>query len=1452
MTVEATYGLSPMQEGMLFHHLSGEHHGADFEQIVCTIRHWVDVGAFERAWVRLIRRHEVLRTSFRWKDVDKPVQEVHSEISPTILVEDWCDVEGKQARLDDFLHADRARGVDFSHAGLARLSVIRADNTEFWMVLSFPHIILDGRSFPIVLDDLFSYYQEEYNSTCSTVSTVPLYKEFIEWHQAQDWSLSESYWRTELAGVIAATTLPQDTSSLAYEGEHYGTCETRLSPELTSSLSRIAETGGFTLNNLVQGAWALLLNAWTGEERVVFGVTRSGRRLGLPNWQERVGLFINTLPLVVNLDPENILTPWIKSISDRQLRMRDHEQTPLVNIKQWSEVHGASSLFESIIVFDNESLDRMMEHRGYDRKHYKFELHEQTTFPLALYANGGDELQLKLSYDKGRLSDERCSRMLAQLQTILEGFASQPQGKLADFDILAVPEREEIIQRWNKTSAPVPSAATINELFEKQVSFNPGAIALAYQRRSLTYAELDAKANALAGKLRSIGVGPEILAGICTDRSPDMVVAVLAVLKAGGGYVPLDPTFPAERLRFITQDAGIHVLLTQSRHNGLIKGDFHVLLMDDDLNDEVYSTAPRRDLRPSNVAYVLYTSGSTGRPKGVVVEHRSVINFFVAMDQQLTYDPPGVWLAVTSLSFDISVLELLWTLTRGFKVVLYEQPMASPGIDTHSQNGPRPKIDFSLSYFASAQAQDEADKYRILVEGAKFADEHDFAAVWTPERHFHDFGAIYPNPSVLSAALSVLTQRVGIRAGSVVLPLHSPLRVAEEWSVVDNLSNGRVSISFAPGWQPIDFILKPENFGQAREAFIRDIELVRGLWRGETVSMSDPKGSTVNVATRPRPIQPELPFWITSAGSPKTFELAGDLGANVLTHLLGQSHEELARNIGIYRSAWKASGHHGEGHVTLMVHTFIGEDDETVRLTVHEPMIAYLGASLSLIRGYATSFPPFQKRIADGQAADDLFDDLSAENVEALLEHSFQRYLQSGSLLGSIETCLQRLQDLADIGVDEVACLIDFGVHPDLVLSKLENLNRLKREWAEREFANDYSLANLITSHGVTHMQCTPSFAMMMTQDPEAKLALGQLQQLLVGGEAFPVPLARELLALQGPEVINMYGPTETTIWSATHVLKDAVDQIPIGRPIANTQFYLLDKWQRPVPQGATGELYIGGDGLAREYLGRPELTAERFIRSRLAGDAVIYRTGDLARYLPSGAIEFLGRSDAQVKVRGHRIELGEIETVLAEHEQIQEAVVVVSELSENDKRLVACLVPRRTALASDDELRSHCRAKLPEYMVPSYYVRLDEMPRTPNGKTDRLALAAIKVDLAEERQSDVDGDLEATIAEIWCAALNSTSVSVTTNFFEAGGHSLLAVQIHRQLVERVNPDLRLMDVFRFPTIRSLSQYLSSTQDHIDSSAAARGVDIGRRRREMIAARSGAAPIESHEQRPRI
>jgi natural product biosynthesis luciferase-like monooxygenase protein len=778
---------------------------------------------------------------------------------------------------------------------------------------------------------------------------------------------------------------------------------------------------------------------------------------------------------------------------------------------------------------------------------------------------------------------------------------------------------------------------------------------------------------------------------------------------------------------------------------------------------------------------------------------------------------------------------LFWTLARGFRVVLYRD-RGREAARVAARKGPVRSIDFSLFYFASDEPAPGEDKYDLLLSGAKFADEHGFRAVWTPERHFHAFGGLYPNPAVTGAALAVLTENVQIRAGSVVLPLHHPVRVAEAWSVVDNLSHGRVGISFASGWQPNDFVLRPESFNDAKAVMFRDIEVVKALWRGDAVSFPGPNGP-VAVRTLPRPVQSELPVWVTTAGNVDTYRRAGQIGANVLTHLLGQSIDDLAPKIGAYRAARREHGHDPDlGVVSLMLHTYVGEDEEELRKSARGPLKRYLASSLDLLQHYAWAFPAFSRPTdVSADRGDDLAS-LSEEERDALLEHAFARYYETSGLFGRPAECLARIEQLREIGVDEVACLVDFGIPKGDALAHLSDLARLRDLSAKshRLSGVDLTIAAQLERFQVTHLQCTPSMARMLLDDDQARAGLARLECFLVGGESLGADLAQALRAATSAAIIDVYGPTETTVWSTTHRITEEEGDIPIGRPLANTRVYVLDARRQPLPPMVPGELFIGGDGVARGYLGRRELTSERFVPDPFARSGRMYRTGDVARFREDGILEFRGRLDTQVKIRGHRVELGEIETAIFRHETVRQCVVVLREDVPFDQRLVAYVVGKEAGLEGA-KLRAWLADRLPDFMVPSHVVVLSELPETPNRKIDRKALPAPEVAAAPMSTPYVPkNDIELSVVELWKEILGREHLGADDNFFDVGGHSLLLVRMHRKLCELSPRKVTLTDLYRFPTIRSLTDFLSESPGKETEETAQKARDRAERRREMF------------------
>jgi natural product biosynthesis luciferase-like monooxygenase protein len=1295
------YPLSPLQHGMLFHHVhGGRGTGVDIEQLDGLLHEPVDERLFFGAWTAIAARHDALRTRFRWEGLEVPRQEVLPSIPPPLEFRDVATetADEQAASLSAFLEVDRLRGFDLSEAPLWRVTLFRLGAASYRMIWTYSHAILDS-SFAEVLREVFAVYEAAVRGETPILNDRLAYRDHIVWLQDDLRRRAEpitTFWRERLAGFTTPTSLealqvPAAGAESLSSG--HDTVRFRLSVATSEQIRNICGGRDLRPSTFVDAAWALVLGAFSGEDDVVFGTTRSCRRSSIPGAESIVGLFINTVPIRARIGAGDRVMDLLRHLRSGQQAIRPFENTPLVDVLSCSAVPRGTPLFETIVVFNDAVNDARLKSFGESWRARDFELHDQTNFPMTLMAYDGPELSFKLSYERRRFERPAVERIAELLTSLLEAMAAKPDASLAELPRMPAQDRVTL-QQFNDTGTPIPEPLCVHEAFEAQVDRTPDAAAVVFRGRSLTFRELDDRANRLAAGLVSLGIGPGRMVGVFVERSLDMIVGLLAILKAGGAYVPMDPSYPAERIAWMLEDTKAPVVLTLDRLRAALPPTSATVVSLDVIDMQGGLQRLGRRAAGTDLAYVIFTSGSTGRPKGVQIEHRNVANFFGGMDAVLGA-APDVWLALTSISFDISVLEIFWTLSRGFTVVVQEEAEGATRA-LRSKARARP-IGFSLFYFA-ADAGDSGNRYRLLLEGAKFADAHGFEAVWTPERHFHPFGGLYPNPSVTSAAVAAVTSRIGIRAGSVVLPLHNPIRCAEEWSVVDNLSNGRVGLSFASGWHASDFALAPANFKDRRTLMASGIETVRALWRGDAVTTMSGDGKEIQVRMYPPPVQREPPIWITASGTPETFAAAGRMGANILTNLLVMKPDELVANAAVYRKAYQDAGHSGNGHITLMLHTFVGSTMDDVRAKVRGPFLEYLRTSTDLInkaRWELTAFAKADDRTTPGGATMNL-DDLAPEDMAAILDHAFERYFASAGLFGTAESCLATVDRLRGLDVDEIACLIDFGVDTDSVLASLPHLDELRRRSApdaEVDEIEDYTIPAQIRRHGVTHLQCTPSLLGALLMDADAADAIGTLKMLLVGGEPLPTALVERLRPRFPGTVRNMYGPTETTIWSTTSPIEPG-GRITLGRPIANTTIHIVDRQQRPLPMGVPGELLIGGAGVVRGYLARPELTAERFIDDPAStGGGRLYRTGDLARWLPSGEVEFLGRLDHQIKIRGYRIELGEIESVIGEHPSVREVVVVAREGAGGDARLVAYVVPRNDGEAGGASIPSNWEA---------------------------------------------------------------------------------------------------------------------------------------------------------------
>jgi surfactin family lipopeptide synthetase C len=676
--IENIYELSPVQQGILFHSLYESESGAYFVQLSYGLRGMLNIEAFERAWERVVAHHSPLRTSFHWEGLDKPLQVVNKKVQLPLEKLDWrgINLEEQQEKFQAFLLSDRQLGFNLSDESLLRLTLIRLDNQHYHFVWSSHHIILDGWSGALVFKDFALLYKAFCRGEEITLPFVGRFSDYIAWLQQQDLSQAEAFWRQALQGFTAPTSLTNlEVHSLSAQAEKYFEQGFKLSTATTTALKSWAKQHQLTLNTIVQGAWALLLSRYSGENEVVYGVTVSGRPVDLPAAESMVGIFINTLPLRVKLDAEMLLLPWLEQLQRQLLEIRQYEYTPLVEIQGWSEIPRGLPLFESIVVFENYPVDQALSDWRKNLEIETLSAVDHTNYPLTISVIPGSELEIRIASDSTRFDPATITRMLGHFQTLLEGMATNPEMRLHELPILTAVEKHQLLVEWNQTQLDLPQQC-IHQLFEAQVEKTPDAVAVVFAEQSLTYEQLNQRANQLAHYLQKLGVGAEVLVGIGIERSLEIAIAVLAVLKAGGAYLPLDREQPAQRLTYMVQDADCQVLITQKHLvDALPAYQGQVVCLDTDwalISQESELNLPSNTVTAENLAYLIYTSGSTGQAKGVLVKHSSLVNAYYGWEQAYQLRSPSLTchLQMANFSFDVFAGDLIRALCSGTKLVI--------------------------------------------------------------------------------------------------------------------------------------------------------------------------------------------------------------------------------------------------------------------------------------------------------------------------------------------------------------------------------------------------------------------------------------------------------------------------------------------------------------------------------------------------------------------------------------------------------------------------------------------------------------------------------------------------------------------------------------------------------------------------------------------------------------
>ncbi len=675
---DISYPLTPLQQGMVYHSLISPQSGIYIQQLIGHLQEDIDVPCLKEAWQRTVAHHAVLKTRFAQNTKGELFQYIAKGHELEWDIEDWSllDYSDHEIHWKSHLKKDRNRGFALFETPLMRMTLVKLSMGNYRFLWTYHHALLDGRSQFRILNDFFGFYDSITTGRHYNPDSSPAFNDYINWLMQQDKEKAKNFWQKSLEGFEAANQLPLSLISWnpGVNGSERGSCEVLLTEETTLNLESFALSIDVTIGTLLQASWAALIARYAGEEDVVFGTTRACRHLPVKGVESMVGLLINTVPFRIQVDPDKPLCEWLKTIRSKWVVIRPYETTSLADIQAWSGFGPNKPLFDSIFVYENFSFNNVLRDKWGIQKHREFELLEKGTHTLVALGYGGSRLKLKLAYDRIRYDDDSAAQMLCHWKTLLMSMLKNSTSRVSNLQLLTEDEQKTILFDWNDTSHDYPKHLCLHQLFEAQASKTPDNIAIYFDNETITYAELNTRSNELAHILCTLGVGPDKLVAVCLNRTPLLIIAVLTVLKAGGTYVPLDPSYPKEQLSYMLSASGASILVTQ---RDLLErlpenkiATFCVDAVGESRVSEIISS-PQSGVVPKNLAYTIYTSGSTGKPKLIGIEHRSVVNaIFYTINAVFTKEELKIVPFADSISFDASVYRIFSPLSIGGGIIL--------------------------------------------------------------------------------------------------------------------------------------------------------------------------------------------------------------------------------------------------------------------------------------------------------------------------------------------------------------------------------------------------------------------------------------------------------------------------------------------------------------------------------------------------------------------------------------------------------------------------------------------------------------------------------------------------------------------------------------------------------------------------------------------------------------
>ncbi|MDD4111508.1 MAG: amino acid adenylation domain-containing protein [Herbinix sp.] len=1047
MEIKKIYPLTPMQEGMLYHSMTDKNPYTYLTQLTFKLKGELEPSLLQSSFQQVVNRYDILRTIFNYDDAKQPIQMVINNRKADIHWEELLSISNEEQKtyLKQYCEKDLDKGFDLTHDLLIRLSAFQLEDKVYQIVITLHHIVMDGWCLGSVIKEIFQIYHALSKNTAQEnldyeLGKVYPYSRYISWLQKQDKNEAEKFWKDYLVDYNQQTMIPKEKEATDIIENKHARLNFVINSEMTSSLIDLAKNNKVTISTLIHTIWGILLKRYNNVDDVVFGSVISGRHYDLQGIEKMVGLFINTVPVRIKMEEDKRFTELLEDVQHKSIKAQKHSYYPLSKIQNNTELK--QTLVNHIVAFENLPIEEKLSDLENDNNLYDFSLYDiqsfgQTSYDFNMIIVPGKELRVSIEYKKAAYSESFLNKIEGHMKQVANTVIQNPEIKISEIDILTWNEKKKLLFDLNDTMVDYPKNTTVHQLFEKQVKKHPNKPAIFFEGQSLTYSELNQKANQIARKLRKLGVEKDVLVGMLMERSLEMIIGILAILKAGGAYVPISPDYPEERINYTLSDCGANIILSQKTVCYKISNQELTILNLDEAIYEGDSSDLCNIATEHSAAYVIYTSGTTGKPKGTVVEHYNVVRLLINSKMPFDFSDNDVWSMFHTFCFDFSVWEMYGALLYGGKLIIISK----------------------------------------------------------------------------------------------------------------------------------ETTLNPQKF------------------------------------------------------------------LNVLAN------------------------------------------------------------------------------------------------------------------------------------------------------EKITVLN-----------------------------QVPSSFYNLISEAESSDISLA-LEYIIFGGEALkPRMLKGWKKKYPTAKLINMYGITETTVHvTYKEITKDEIEEdiSNIGKAIPTLTTYIMDKDLKLVPIGVAGELCVGGEGCARGYLNRRELTSKKFITNPYKVQERMYRSGDLVRMCENGEMEYLGRIDRQIKIRGFRIEIGEIETQILRCDSVIKVAVIPKKNPSGSMYLCAYIVASKKITI--DCIREELLGVLPDYMIPSYFVQLEDFPLTLNGKIDDRVLPEPdgEVNIVADYVPPKD-EIQEILVNIWKEVLGISKVGINDNFFACGGDSIKALQISSRL-KKYDLHMEIKDLFQHLTIAQLSGYIKAT-----------------------------------------